>query len=284
MRGNPRTMRLLRPEAVDQALAACARHPDAIALAGGTDIMVAWNMGLLNGRTVVDLSGVRSWSQIRARSGGLSIGALATMTKIQQHPLVLESYPLLAMASATVGAVQIQNRATLGGNLANASPAGDTFPPLAVYEAEIEIASAEGRRTVPILEFFTGVKSTVLAPSEVITGITLRREPRPTRQMFRKVGTRSAQAISKVVAAGRLRLHQDGRVRELRFALGSMAPTVRRLHAAEEVVRGRKLTRKLVESACERLEDDVAPIDDLRSTREYRLEVARNLLRAFLTP
>ena len=152
-----------------------------------------------------------------------------------------------------------------GGNIANASPAGDTFPPLAVYDARVRVLSASGRRTLRFVDVFEGVKKTALAAGELIESIDIDFPKKPARQLFRKVGTRAASAISKTVAAGLLWLRKDGTIRELRFALGSMAPTV-----------------KVVEEAVALLEEDVSPIDDVRSTRFYRLEVSRNLLRGFL--
>lgn len=283
MRGDPLGMTVLRPRTPERAAAAYARRPDALPLAGGTDLMVGWNMGLLNGRAVLDLSALKGWTGIRRRGRSLLIGALATHADLQRHPDVAGTFPLLAEACAVVGGAQIQNRGTLGGNIANASPAGDTFPPLAVYGAAVRVFSAKGRRLLPLLEVFAGVKKTTLKAGELIEAVELPLPARrPDRAMFRKVGTRAAQAISKTVAAGLLWLDRRGRVEELRFALGSMAPAVRRLKAAEAFVRGKRLTASVVERACRLLERDVAPIDDLRSTREYRLAVSKNALRSFL--
>lgn len=284
MRGDPHTMRLLRPKTVDDALRIYARHPGAVPLAGGTDFMVAWNAGEANGRTVLDLSSLSSWRRIRETATGLRIGSLATHWQLQSHPTIASRFALLALAAGTIGGRQIQTRGTLGGNIANASPAGDTFPPLAVYQARVRLVSSEGRRELPILDVFAGVKKTRLREGELIESIELVTPRRATRQLFRKVGTRAASAISKTVAAGLLWLRRDKSVREIRFALGSMAPTVRRLSRVEAFLTGRKLSRSIVEEAVSRLEADVSPIDDLRSTRAYRLDVSRNLLRAFLWP
>jgi CO/xanthine dehydrogenase FAD-binding subunit len=273
-----------RPTKIDDALRWYARNPQALPLAGGTDIMVLWNAGERNDRAILDLSALRSWSRVRETETHLRLGALVTMSQVQQDARLAKRYPLLAQACATVGGLQIQNRATLAGNIANASPAGDSFPPLAVYEAQVQLVSAAGRRSLPLAEIFAGVKKTHLRPGELIAAIDLPLVKRPARQMFRKVGTRAAQAISKTVAAGLLWMRRDGSIRELRFALGSMAPTVRRLEQVEVYMQGRKLTGRTVEAACALLEEDVAPIDDLRSTRDYRLQVSRNLLRAFLRP
>jgi len=275
-------MRVLRPRDVAEALRARKRHPDALPIAGGTDVMVEWNAGHRNDRTILDLSALTEWQQIRKRRDTIHIGALVTHTQLQESALVRKHAPLLTDACATIGGTQIQNRGTLGGNIANASPAGDTFPPLAVYEAIVHASSERAWREIRFGEIFAGVKKTTLLPDELIEGVSIPIPSRPRRQLFRKVGTRAAQAISKTVVAGLLWLRRDGRVRELRFALGSMAPTTRRLSSVEAFVRDKKLTPATISKACERLRDDVSPIDDIRSTAEYRLRVSENLLAAFL--
>lgn len=275
-------MKLTRPRTANEAVAVFDRCPSALPLAGGTDIMVSWNAGQLNGKSVLDLSRIKEWRGISETAGGLMIGSLVTHAVIQKHPTVLKRFPLLAQACATVGAAQIQNRGTLGGNIANASPAGDTFPPLAVYEPLIHTVSPRGKRRIAFSDIFAGVKKSTLGPSELIEAVELPFPRRPDRQIFRKVGTRMAQAISKTVAAGMLWLEEDGRVRELRFALGSMAPTVRRLKAVERFLSGRKLDRQTIAEAAELLARDVSPIDDIRSTAGYRLRVSQNILRGFL--
>jgi CO/xanthine dehydrogenase FAD-binding subunit len=261
-----------------------AAAPDALPLAGGTDLMVMWNGGALAGRTFLDLTPIAAWSRIQASPKALVIGALATHTALIRHAVVRRRFPLLAAAAATVGGPQIQNRGTLGGNIANASPAGDTFPPLLVHDARVRIASAAGVREIPLAEVFAGPKRTTLAKGELIASVVLPIERKPTRELFRKVGTRAAQAISKTVVAGRVWMKRDGTIDELRFALGSMAPTARRLPTVEAYVRGRRPTDAVVREACALVAKDVAPIDDVRSTAAYRLAVSRNLLAAFLRP
>lgn len=282
MRGAPGSMEVIRPRSAGEAVKAYGRDPNAVPFAGGTDIMVLWNLGLLNGRTILDLSALREWSRIRKVGNGIKVGSLATHSQIQQDPLLRRSFPLLVEACAVVGAVQIQNRGTIGGNIANASPAGDTFPALAVYEARVHAVSAAGKRAIPFGRIFAGVKKTTLNESELIESVELPFIERPSRSLFRKVGTRSAQAISKTVVAGLLWLDADRKVRELRFAVGSLATTVRRLRKTEEAVRGKRLTPDVIEEACARLSDDVSPIDDIRSTAEYRITATRNILRRFL--
>lgn len=283
MRGDPGSMTVLTPRSAAEAVRALAGNPGAVPLAGGTDVMVGWNMGLLNGRTVVDLSRVAEWKRIAVSKGSVRIGSLVTHSQIQKHPVVRARFPLLVQACATVGAAQIQNRGTLGGNVANASPAGDSFPPLAVYEAVVRCAGPSGRRDVPLREIFAGVKKTTLLPGELIEAIELPIPARPpSRAVFRKIGTRAAQSISKTMFAGLLWLKKDGSVEEARLAFGSLAPTVRRLRAAESFLKGRRLDDAAAAGAAALLADDVSPIDDIRSTRDYRLEASRNLLVRFL--
>jgi CO/xanthine dehydrogenase FAD-binding subunit len=276
-------MTVLSPRSSIEAVNTYAKVPNALPLAGGTDLMVSWNMGLLNGRPVLDLSRVSEWRKIRAVKDGVELGSLVTHAQIQAHPVLRARFPLLVAACATVGAAQIQNRGTIGGNIANASPAGDTFPPLAVYQAMVRVLGSNGRREVPVAEIFAGVKKTTLKPGELIEMISLPFVRKPTRGVFRKVGTRAAQSISKTVFAGLLWQNKKGAVEEIRLAFGSLAPTVRRLRDVEAFLNGRILDETTAASAAELLTNDVSPIDDIRSTREYRLTVSRSILRAFLT-
>jgi CO/xanthine dehydrogenase FAD-binding subunit len=283
VRGDARSMTVLTPRTPKEALELLSREPKALPMAGGTDLMVGWNMGQLNGRTVLDLSRLRAWREIAAVRGGLSVGSLVTHAELRRHPLVARRFPLLSQACATVGAAQIQNRGTLGGNLANASPAADTFPALAVYDASVRLLGPSGPRELPVLEFFAGVKKTHLRPGELIESIELPFcERAPSAALFRKVGTRLAQAISKTMFAGLLWLGKGGVVEEARLSFGSLAPTVRRLRAAEAHLKGRRLDAAAAAAAADLLLSDVSPIDDIRSTREYRLAASRNILRRFL--
>lgn len=281
MRGDAKTMRLLKPSTPAEALELYAANPEAKPLAGGTDYMVGWNLGLLDGGTVLDLWALDAWRKIEGDDTRVTIGALATHAALQKNAHVKKHLPLLVEACATVGAAQIQNRGTLGGNLANASPAGDTFPPLAVYAADARIVSKHGTRMLPVRELFAGVKKTHLKSDELIEAVVVRVPKPPTRQVFRKVGSRAAQTISKAVCAGLLWLDGDVVV-ELRFAIGSVAPTVRRLKSVEAFVQGKPLNDELIEGALKLLEQDIAPIDDIRSTKAYRFTVCRNILRDFL--
>jgi len=284
MRGDARSMKVLTPRDEREAVRLLKRYPDALPLAGGTDLMVGWNTGSLNGETILDLSHLKDWARIRETPMGVWIGALSTHADIGLHPAVISRFPLLAQSSLTVGSRQIQNRGTIGGNIANASPAGDTFPALAVYEAKIHTVSDAGRRVVPLSEIFAGVKKTNLQKGELIEGVELTTPSiAPAKQAFRKVGTRAAQAISKTVFAGLLWLNKDRTVDDVRLALGSVATSVRRLEHVETQLTGQKLDLKSITSALKLLSRDIHPIDDIRSTREYRLTVSENIITAFLS-
>jgi CO/xanthine dehydrogenase FAD-binding subunit len=284
LRGDPAAAQLLRPRSAAEALRLLHTQPDAIPLAGGTDLMVAWNAGGLAGRTFVDLTRLAAWTKVKTTPNALVIGSLVTHGALLRSEAVRRRFPLLAAAAGTVGGPQIQNRGTLGGNIANASPAGDTFPPLLVYDARVRIASTGGVREIGLADVFAGPKRTTLTPGELIASVVLPFEAKATREVFRKVGTRAAQAISKTVVSGRVWLKRDGRVEALRFALGSMAPTARRLPTVEAYVKDKRLTEAVVREACALVAQDVAPIDDVRSTAAYRLAVSRNLLAGLLRP
>ncbi len=282
MRCDAKSMTVLSPRSASAAVKSYAQAPNALPLAGGTDLMVGWNMGQMNGRTVLDLSRIAQWRDIKVSAEGVWLGSLLTHSRLQAHPILQKRFPLLVAACATVGAAQIQNRGTIGGNIANASPAGDTFPALSVYEASVRVIGPSGRRAVAISDIFAGVKKTTLKPCELIEAVYLPFITAPTRGVFRKVGTRAAQTISKTMFAGIIWTGKDKLIKDVRLSFGSLAPTVRRLYSAEAFLRGRRLDDLTVNAAADLLSSDVSAIDDLRSTREYRLRVSRNLLSAFL--
>ena len=269
MQGSILHRTLLTPRSVREALRMLRDEGPLTAMAGCTDLYVGLNFGTLPDTRFLNLWPLDALRPIEARGTLLSIGALATHSDIIRSPLVRRRIPMLAAASREIGGVQIQNRGTLGGNVANASPAGDTLPVLAVANATLVLMSASGTRRVPFTAFYTGYRQTVRRPDELISAIEIP-EIRG-RQWFRKVGTRAAQAISKVVIAGVVS-------EEIRIALGSVAPTVVRAVRTEgALARGAS-----VAEAQRTLADEIAPIDDIRSTAEYRRRVAANLLARLL--
>ncbi len=262
-------LRLHAPDSLAAALALLREGGPLLPLAGGTDLYVALNAGTLAATELIDLWRLRELRGIRrAPGGGLIIGAGSTFTEIATSPLVRRHIEVLSEAARLIGGAQIQNRATLGGNVANASPAADAVPILMAAEATLVLASASGSRRVPITDFYTGYRRTRLAPDELLYAIELPRLPGPV--WFRKVGTRAANAISKVVLAG-------VRDKVPRIALGSVGPTVLRVPRTEAAL----AAGAPLDDAAAILLSEIAPIDDLRSTAHYRRLVAVGLLGQF---
>lgn len=253
----------LRPRDVAHAIRLHEGTPDARLLCGGTDLMVMLHAGTIRPRALVDLWSLAELKGIRRVDGGVEIGAAEPYTGIIGSTLVAEHCPALVAASHTIGAAQIQNRGTLGGNLANASPAGDTLPVLLAADAVV----VTDRRTIPVDEFFVAYRKTALGPGEIIVAVRLPAAARGVR--FRKVGTRAAQAISKVVIA----VSRE----PARVALGSVAEVPLRARGAEAA-----LARGDVAGAVAAVATDIRPIDDVRSTADYRRMVAQNVLKDLL--
>jgi CO/xanthine dehydrogenase FAD-binding subunit len=250
-------------------------------IAGGTDLLVQLTGELIEPpERVLDLWRLDELRGIRHEGDALVIGALSTYTQIRHSPIVTEFLPALAECAATIGAAQIQNRGTLGGNLVNASPAGDTLPVLLATDAEITLGSASGERTVTASDFFTGYRRTARRDDELVLRVRLSLGDRQVR--FRKIGTRRAQAISKVVMALSWRTDADGAWRDVRLALGSVAATPIRARGTEAVLEGGRPDAATAERAAEALRDEIHPIDDVRSTAEYRRTVAARVLQRLI--
>jgi CO/xanthine dehydrogenase FAD-binding subunit len=249
--------------------------------AGGTDLMVLLEAGKLPHKKFLSIWDLAELGGIETSADHVTVGALTTYTEVRRDEILAREFPLLCRAAAETGGVATQNRGTLGGNIANASPAADSPPVLLVYDAEIEIVSAGGGRWIPYQRFHSGYKQMDLQPTELIRRIRLPRNKNAWKQYFRKVGTRRAQAISKVCFAAAARM-DAGRIGDVRIVLGSVAPTVLRAVRAEEVLRGQRPDAAILKSAQDALAKEIVPIDDLRSTSRYRRTVARNLLAEFI--
>lgn len=261
-----------------------AAPPDARVrpIAGGTDLMVALTGELGEPpASVLDLWAIDELRGIAIDADTLSLGALTTYTDLRRSALCREHLPVLAEAAATIGAAQIQNRGTLGGNIANASPAGDTLPVLLAADARFALGSARGEREVAAGDFWVGYRQTALAPDELV--LRVRIPLRSHRELrFRKVGTRRAQSISKVVVAVAWRTARDtasaSAWRDVRIGLGSVAATPIRAVRAEAVLEGSAPTPEVADRAAEALAAELTPIDDVRSTAGYRRVVAARVL------
>ncbi len=269
------------PRDLSAALDRMAREPGAWKpLAGGTDLMVLLEAGKLPHRRFLSIWKLRELRDIEVTPERVTLGALTTYTEVRRHELLARELPLLSRAAAETGGVATQNRGTLGGNIANASPAADCPPALLVYDAELELVSASSSRWVPYHGFSSGYKQTGLQPNELIRRIRLARGKNGWKQYYRKVGTRRAQAISKVCFAAAARI-DGGRIADVRIALGSVAPTVLRAVETERILQGETPTPALLRAAQETLAREIVPIDDIRSTAHYRLRIALNLLAEF---
>jgi len=271
----------IRPATLAEALARIAERPSLIPIAGGTDVMVLITLGALREGHLLDLSRVDELRGIETTARESVLGALTTYTDVRAHPAIAARHPLLVAAARVSGALPIQNRGTLAGNIANASPAADSPPALLAYRARLELASVRGRRVVDYASFHTGYKQTVRAPDELITRILLPAPPPGAVHFYRKVGTRRAQAISKVCFAA-MAERRDGQLGGVTIALGSVAPTVVNAHRTAMWLSGQRAASVDRVAARERLAAEIAPIDDIRSTADYRRQVAANLLEQFL--
>ena len=271
------------PGSLTEALGLLAGEPGIWQpFAGGTDLMVLLEAGKLSHKRFLSLSKLADLRGIEVTTDAVILGAMTTYTEIQQHRVLQTEFPLLCAAARETGSIATQIRGTLGGNIANASPAADSPPALLVYDAEIELISARDVHWLPYREFHTGYKKMQLAPAELLRAIRLPRRVKAWKQYYRKVGTRKAQAISKVCFAGAAQM-QASKVRDIRIALGSIAPIVLRAVKTEDVLRGAKLSPKIIATAKETLAREISPIDDIRSTARYRLRVTQNLLEEFLS-
>ena len=239
------------PGSLSEALALLAREPGVWQpFAGGTDLMVLLEAGKLSHKRFLSVSKLDDLRGIEVTAADVTLGALTTYTEIQKHPVLQAEFPLLCAAARETGSIATQNRGTLGGNIVNASPAADSPPALLVYDAEIELVSARGARWLPYHGFHTGYKKMQLAPDELLRAIRLPRRAEAWRQYYRKVGTRKAQAISKVCFAGAA-LVESGTIRDIRIALGSVAPIVLRAVKTEDALRGANITPEVIAAAQE---------------------------------
>lgn len=273
----------LRPKSLADAFGARAAHPDYALLAGGTDLMV----GILHRPQpvgVIDLFGLSELCSISRRTSAgqkvVRIGAGTTYAELLADAELCASFPLLAASVREIGATQIQARGTMGGNMGTSSPVGDTLPVLLALDARVELGSARGLRQVPYADYCTGYRQTAMAKDELIVAVELPL-PAPEIQFWRKVGTRKAQAISKVMVAASAR-REAGLLREVRIAMGAVADRPVRLRVVEGLCEGQAPSEALAETVRGAVADAIAPISDIRSTAPYRLLAAQNLAARFV--
>ena len=247
-------------------------------LAGGTDLIVRMKESIEKPEVLIDLSRVEELARIEERTNAIHLGAMVTCARIILSELLNQRAEILVAACQRMGSPQIRSRATLGGNIANASPAGDTIPPLLALGASLELQSHSGSRTVPLDAFFRGPRETILAPDELIIAIQFPKPAPEEKGFFLKLGQRSAMSISKISVTGQLHLNM-GRITWARIAYGAVASTPIRAHAVEDFLRGKPLTPATIQQAAELAQQTVSPITDIRSTESYRRKMSSVLLR-----
>jgi len=283
MRGYIPDYQFITPDSLGEALSLLANEPQKWKpFAGGTDLMVLLEAGKLTHRNYLNIWPLKELRHVAVDESHVTLGALTTYTDVQANPVLRTEFPMLCQAASETGGLAIQNRGTLGGNIINASPAADSPPALLAYDAQLELSSSRGARWIAYNGFHTGYKEMGIRDDELLTRIRLQRSPRPLIHYYRKVGTRKAQAISKVCLAGVLLLRET-EVEDVRIALGSVAPIPLRCVLTEDELRGKNLNPALIHTAVRELATEISPIDDIRSTKDYRLRVSQNLLADFLT-
>lgn len=270
----------VRPRSLDEALATRAAHPDWMVLAGGTDLMVNANHKPAPAG-IVDLWRLGELGFIRVEEQAIVIGAGTTWHEVERHPAIRDRLSPLAQAAREIGALQIQARGTLGGNVGTSSPVGDSLPVLLALDATIEVASTRGHRLLPYAGYCTGYRKTQLAADELIVAAHIPLPAAGVRTTWRKVGTRRAQSISKVMGAAAITLDGDTVV-SARVALGAVADRPVRIAEVERAVVGLRLG-PAADAARAALRGAITPIDDIRSTADYRRGVAENVVARFFT-
>ena len=250
-------------------------------LAGGTDLVLFMEMGRLQPTIVIDISRITELRYIRGDATRFRIGPLTTHSELARSPLLREWAPILPMAAATIGAVQIRNRGTIGGNLATASPAGDTIPALMALGASVALRSRRGERGVALERFFIGPGKTVMASDEYIAAVHFATPPFGARGVYYKAGRRKAQAIA-LVSVGVQIATVGEQVVSASVCLGAVAPTVMHAAAAEDALRGQRLTPALCRQAGQIAAGEARPISDIRSSAAYRTTLVRTWVRRAL--
>lgn len=282
----PEPLEIFQPKSLKEASALVKeKGPGGRFLAGGTDLLIAVKEKGLKPKYVVDLKRIPGLTGIHQESdGSVTIGALATMREVEISPIVLKKYPFLARSAAEVGSVQIRNRATIGGNMANATPSADVAPALVALEAKARIAGLNGERTIPLEELFRGPGQTVLTPEEILTAIVIPPVSESLRGDYIKFSPREMMDLAYVGVAVALVMNDDGKkCRSARIALGAVSPTPMRARRAEALLENQTITEELAEKAGAEAAAESKPISDVRSSADYRREMVRvNTKRALL--
>ncbi|MCH8349273.1 MAG: xanthine dehydrogenase family protein subunit M [Chloroflexi bacterium] len=248
-------------------------------VAGSTDFLIRWRQGVWQPEYVINIQHISSLSRVSYNSrDGLRLGSLVTVQTLESHPIIRRRYPALSASAASFAGVQVRNLATVGGNVCNASPAGDTLPALLAFEASCRIAGPGGERWLPLDQFFTGPGQTALEPGEVLAELRLPPPLPDTGSLYIKHSPRGGMDIATLGVASVVSLQEQGSVfGDVKIALGAVAPTPIRAYTAEEMLRGRAITPELIGAAAAEAESRVTPIDDLRGSALHRKSMVRVL-------
>jgi CO/xanthine dehydrogenase FAD-binding subunit len=275
----------VQPSSIDEALSLLARHEgEARLLAGGTDLLPKMKRREITSPAyVIDLKGIPDLSYINYdEKKGLSLGALTTIHAIETSPVIQHQCTILAQAAYTMASPQVRNRATLAGNICNAVPSADSVPPLLVLEAKLKVMSQKGERILPIEDFFTGPHETVLTDRELLVEIQIPPVPSNTRGIYLKLSPKRSMDLATVGVAA-LVINEDGLCKDMRIALGAVAPTPIRAKRAEGILRGQRFSDELIESTAQTAAEQSRPIDDHRASAEYRRWMVQALVRRAIT-
>jgi carbon-monoxide dehydrogenase medium subunit len=269
----------LRPTNLDETLSCLSNYGGkSKLLAGGTDLVLLLQQGLVQPSHIIDISNVSELNYIREEDGHLKVGAATKMRDIETSELVRGKVPLLAEASQLVGEIGVRNIATIGGNLANASPAADSAPPLLVLDASVKVRKSGSQRTIKLTDFFLHVKKTVLAPDELMTEVDVPIPPTHSGGAFFRLAKRGGNIIS-IVSAGAFLALKGKTCSVARIAMGSVAPTPIRIKSAEKTLEGAEPTPERIRTAAQNAFDEVKPITDIRASAEYRRDTSRVYVR-----
>lgn len=283
MRSNVLEYDLIQPTTLPAALEVLAADPGRYTpIAGGTELMVALAAGRLPQKRLLSINHLKELRFVDVTADAITLGSGTTFTDIRKHAAIASDFPLLAQAAGWTGSIANQNRGTLGGNIVNGSPAADSPPALLVYDASVTLVSARGARTLPYGDFHLSYKKSALAPDELLFSISLPRRFAGYNAYIRKVGTRNAQAISKVALACLALLNKQQVITDIRIGAASLRETPTRCIAAEQALLNQPITEQTIAAARTALGSEARPIDDIRSTAKYRATVAANLLEEFL--
>lgn len=271
---------IVAPQTIDEVLQ-LMHNENCRPIAGGTDLMVLLETGYLPSGKYVNIWNMQKLQGIRVNDEKITIGALTTYEQIRNHPVLKVEFPNLCKAAQVTGGIAIQNRGTIGGNIVNASPAADTPPVLLTYDASLKIISHKKERIIPYNNFHLGYKKIDLEPCELIQEIYLPRNQKHLIHHYYKVGARKAQAISKIAISAVANV-ENNCFMNCKIALSSVAPTVIRCYNTEKYLNTKKINRETLCCAQEIIKKEISPIDDIRSTKNYRTQVVCNLLEEFL--